>query len=92
MSAALRTAFTGVAFEAEKVQHQVQAFATAFVGDSFDANTVTTNSTANLTTHGTTRMALFYQTVTPLLTPEQRTSLASHLREHADHHPAVSAQ
>jgi Spy/CpxP family protein refolding chaperone len=95
MSAALHAAFAGVAagaFDPERVQRQVQAFATAFVGDAFDANSVTTNSTAYLTGHGTTRMALFYQTITAQLTSEQRTTLAAHLREHADHHAAASAQ
>jgi hypothetical protein len=33
-------------------------------------------------------MALFYETVTPLLTPDQRTTLATHLREHAGQSPA----
>ena len=30
---------------------------------------------------GVTRMVRFYEIVTPLLTPEQRTKLAEHLRE-----------
>jgi hypothetical protein len=37
-------------------------------------------------------MAFFYETVTPLLTPEQRTMLSQHLREHASHQPAVSSR
>jgi hypothetical protein len=36
-------------------------------------------------------MATFYETVTPLLTREQRATLAEHLREHARHQPAMSA-
>jgi hypothetical protein len=37
-------------------------------------------------------MAIFYETVTPLLTPEQRATLAGHLREHAGHQPAISTK
>jgi Spy/CpxP family protein refolding chaperone len=89
ISASLRTAFTGLAgkFDPKKVEAHVQAFATAFVGESFDAKSVTADANAHLATHGSNRMALFYETVTPLLTPEQRTKLAAHLREHASHQP-----
>jgi hypothetical protein len=91
LSAALKVAFSGRTFDAERVQKQVQAFATVFAGNTFDATSVTTNSTAYLTSQGMTRMALFYQTVSPLLKPEQRATLAAHLREHATHHTAVAA-
>jgi Spy/CpxP family protein refolding chaperone len=91
MSAALKTAFTGRSFDAERVHKQVLAFVTAFTGKTFDATSVTTNSTAYLTSHGMTRMALFYQTIAPLLKPEQRATLAAHLREHATHHNVVAA-
>jgi Spy/CpxP family protein refolding chaperone len=91
MSAALKAAFSGRSFDADRVQKQVQSFATAFAGSTFDATSVTTNSTAYLTSHGMTRMALFYQTIAPFLKPEQRATLAAHLREHATHHSAVAA-
>jgi hypothetical protein len=81
-----------VKFDVDQVQRQVIAFGGAFVGDAFDATRVTTNSTAYLTSHGSRRMARFYATVTPLLTPEERTTLAAHLREHADHHPAGASR
>ena len=45
-----------------------------------------------LASRGATRMAHFYETVTPLLTPEQRTKLAAELREHASYQPAPSAK
>ncbi|HKC11835.1 MAG TPA: hypothetical protein VKI41_07355, partial [Vicinamibacteria bacterium] len=70
----------------------VHAFATAFAGDPFDAKAVATNANAPLASRGATRMALFYETVTPLLTAQQRTKLAAELREHASYQPAPSAK
>ncbi len=94
ISEALHAARTGRAgtFDPAKAEAHVQSFAAAFVGESFDARSVATNANAHLATHGGRRMALFYETVTPLLTPEQRTKLAVHLREHASHQPAISAK
>jgi Spy/CpxP family protein refolding chaperone len=74
-------------FDPNQVKAQIQAFNLAFASNAFDAKAVVTHTTSSLTTHGTMRMARFYETITPLLTPEQRTTLAAHLREHADHHP-----
>ena len=93
LSPALRTALAGqgAKLDAERIKGLVQKFATDFAGDAFDARTVKTNTTADLTAHGTMRMALFYETVAPLLTPAQRTTLAGHLREHASHHAEVPA-
>jgi Spy/CpxP family protein refolding chaperone len=91
ISASLHTTLAGLAgkFDHDKVRAHVQAFSTAFVGDTFDAKTIAGNANAHLAAHGATRMALFYETVTPLLTAEQRKTLADHLREHASHQPAV---
>jgi len=91
LSAALKAAFAGQRFDASRVQQQVEAFVTAFAGDTFDASRVTTNSTAYLTSQAMTRSALFYQTIAPLLKPEQCALLAAHLREHATHHNAAAA-
>ena len=92
ISAALHAALSGLVgrFDPGKAEAHVQAFASAFVGESFDARSVAANANADIATHGGRRMALFYETVTPLLTPEQRTKLAEHLREHASHQPATS--
>ena len=94
ISAALKTARTGrpVEFDPKKGDAHVQAFSKAFASDSFDAKSVTSNANAELARHGATRMALFYETVTPLLTPEQRTKLAEHLRGHANYQSASSAK
>ena len=68
----------------------LKAFGAAFEADTFDAKTVTTAGPANahLATWGATRMAHFYEAVTPVLTPDQRTKLAEHLREHSGHESA----
>lgn len=85
MAAALQVGLASLAgkFEPKKVEEHVQAFSTAFVRKSFDAKSLTANANGHVATCGARRMSLFYQTVTPLLTPEQRTTLAQHLREHA---------
>jgi Spy/CpxP family protein refolding chaperone len=94
MSASLGTASDRLngKFDPKKVEEHLEAFNTAFLADTFDAKNVTANSNAHLATHGATRMAVFYETVTPLLTPEQRTKLSDHLKEHASHQPAVSVR
>jgi Spy/CpxP family protein refolding chaperone len=70
----------------------LKALEAAFVMDTFDAKTLTTSNAANsaMAKHGTTHMVNFYETVTPLLTPDQRTKLADHLRQRLnDHHGAA---
>jgi Spy/CpxP family protein refolding chaperone len=86
MAAALK-ALAAPKFDAEGTQSKVVAFAKAFAKDKFDAAPVNEHTTAVLSTHATMRMATFYETITPMLTPEQRTTLAAHLAEHAAHHP-----
>jgi Spy/CpxP family protein refolding chaperone len=94
ISAALHTAPAGppAKFDPQKGEAHVHAFSAAFAGDSFDAKSVTSNANGHLASRGATRMALFYQTVAPLLTPEQRTKLAAELREHASYQPAPSGK
>jgi Spy/CpxP family protein refolding chaperone len=91
ISAALHTALAGLSgkFDPKRGEAHVQAFSNAFAADSFDAKSVTSNANAHLASRGAARMALFYETVTPLLTPAQRTKLAAELREHASHQPAA---
>jgi Spy/CpxP family protein refolding chaperone len=66
----------------------VGAFVKAFPTDTFDAKTFTNANAANsgIAKHGLARMVHFYETVTPLLTPDQRTKLAAHLRERLNDH------
>jgi Spy/CpxP family protein refolding chaperone len=77
-------------FDRKKVEASVQSLAAAFVQDSFDARSIPANANAHLATRGAKRMAIFYETVTPVLTPEQRATLAEHLREHASHQPVIA--
>jgi Spy/CpxP family protein refolding chaperone len=79
-------------FDPKMVETQVHAFATAFGSEAFDAKSVTGNANGDLAAQGGRRMAVFYETVLPQLTPDQRTKLAAHLREHAGHQPAFSAK
>lgn len=92
-SAALHTALSGqpARFDRPGADADVQAFATAFEGPTFDARTTPMQAGHRMATFGATRMAIFYETVTPLLTPPQRAALAGHLRERAGQSPAVSA-
>jgi Spy/CpxP family protein refolding chaperone len=73
----------------KEVQGHMQAFATAFKADTFDAKTLGTENGANthMATWGATRMARFFEAVAPVLTPDQRTKLAQEIREHASHEP-----
>ncbi len=93
MSAALRRAHAGqtLPFDPTKVEAHLAAFEVAFVAPTFDARLVVANADSHLATHGSQRMVTFYQTVTPLLTPAQRTKLSEDLREHSNPPPAVSA-
>ena len=70
-------------FDPEQAGAFVQAFTTAFAAESFDAKSFAAEGNADLVTHGSMRMARFYATVTPSLTPEQRLTLSVYLREHA---------
>jgi Spy/CpxP family protein refolding chaperone len=73
----------------------VQAFATAFVADKFDAKSLAAPATASaghIARHGGARMARFFEAVTPVLTPDQRTKLAAHLRERLDDQHASAAK
>jgi hypothetical protein len=94
ISAALHAARGGHTgqFDRAAVGAQVQAFAEAFVGESFDAKTIRVDTNGRLAAHGARRMVDFYETVTPLLTRAQRTMLAEHLRMHADQQPSMSAK
>jgi Spy/CpxP family protein refolding chaperone len=74
------------------VDAHIQAFSTAFVADKFDPKAIAPSATAaagHVARHGGARLARFYEAITPVLTPEQRTKLAAHLRERlTDQHAA----
>jgi Spy/CpxP family protein refolding chaperone len=85
MAAALK-ALPVVKFDADAAQAQIVGFAKAFGKEAFDAASTSTHSTAVLSEHAAMRMAKFYATIAPMLTPEQRATLAAHLKEHGTHH------
>jgi Spy/CpxP family protein refolding chaperone len=77
------------------VDAYIQAFGAAFVADKFDPkslNTAATASAGHLARHGGARMARFYEAVTPVLTPDQRTKLAAHMRERLNDQHATSGK
>jgi Spy/CpxP family protein refolding chaperone len=75
----------------EEVGRRIHAFGEAFLGATFDARALpgTGDVNARLVGLGAARMAHFVETVSPLLTPEQRTKLSQTLREHASHELAI---
>ncbi|MGD0523730.1 MAG: Spy/CpxP family protein refolding chaperone [Polyangiaceae bacterium] len=74
-------------FNAAEVDAHMKAFGAAFTADQFDSRSLTSadGTNAHMATWGATRMARFYETVSPTLTPEQRAKLAALIREHATH-------
>jgi Spy/CpxP family protein refolding chaperone len=72
-------------FPMKDAKDHLDAFVKAFPADSFDAKTLTTADKANsaVTTWGAIRMARFYEAMLPVLTPDQRTKLATLLRDQA---------
>jgi len=77
-------------FDPKQGEAHVHKFSTTFAAKSFDAKSVTSNANGQLAGYGAARMALFYETVTPLLTPEQRTKLAEQLRARGSEPSATS--
>jgi Spy/CpxP family protein refolding chaperone len=79
----------------QAVDAHIQAFATAFVADKFDAKSLNPTDTAaagHVARHGGARMVRFYEAVTPVLTADQRTKLAADLRERLDDQPIASGK
>jgi Spy/CpxP family protein refolding chaperone len=72
-------------FDVAAADAQMKAFVTAFVADTFDAKKAAPPAEENVkvVSRGSGRMIRFYEAMTPVLTPEQRTKVAEQLREHA---------
>ena len=70
----------------------MKVFRSAFAADSFDAKTLgsANAASAHVARSGAARMAHFYEVATPLLTPEQRTKVAGHLRDRLNPAPAIT--
>jgi Spy/CpxP family protein refolding chaperone len=75
------------------VATHLRSFSDAFRNERFDARTLTTASSANvqLVGWGGGHVARFVEAVSPVLTQDQRTTLAQELREHASHDPSAQA-
>jgi len=76
---------------AQEIATHLRAFGDAFRSEKFDAGALTTAGGANahLAGWGAAHMAHFVETVSPVLTPDQRSQLAERLREHAAHNPSA---
>lgn len=68
----------------------VQAFATAFKADSFDAHSLANANGADghMAKWGATRMARFFEAAAPVLTADQRAKLAQMIRDRANARPS----
>jgi hypothetical protein len=76
-------------FDADRVSAQVEAFGDAFSAEAFDSKSVADTLGVEIAAPGAARTARFYETVVPLLTAEQRTKLASDLKERANEQPST---
>ncbi len=79
-------------FDPQEITAHVRAFGDAFRSQTFDAKTLTTGgaATAHMVGWGAAHMAHFIESVSPVLTPEQRGKLAQTLRLHANHNPSAN--
>lgn len=90
--AALGEAMKGVPpLDPQEIATHLRAFGDAFLGETFDAKLLTTASGANahMVGWGAAHMARFVETVSPVLTPDQRAQLAQRIHEHATHDPSA---
>jgi Spy/CpxP family protein refolding chaperone len=74
-----------------EIDSHVRALGDAFRSETFDARLLTNGTAANtgLSGWGAAHLAHVVETMAPLLTADQRSTLASKLREHATHGPIV---
>jgi Spy/CpxP family protein refolding chaperone len=79
-------------FDPQEVAAHIRAFGEAFRAQTFDAKALTTGgaATAHMVGWGAAHMAHFIESVSPVLTPEQRGKLAQLLRQHANHNPSAN--
>jgi Spy/CpxP family protein refolding chaperone len=77
----------------QEIPAHLRALSAAFRSEKFDARGLTGASSANahLVGWGAAHLARFVETVTPVLTPDQRVKFAERLREHATHDPSAQA-
>jgi Spy/CpxP family protein refolding chaperone len=80
-------------FDPQEVEAHIHAFGEAFKAPTFDAKALPTGgvATAHMVGWGATRMVRFFEALSPVLTPDQRTQIVQMLREHASHDPSAPA-
>ncbi|HEX3775143.1 MAG TPA: hypothetical protein VHV51_11805 [Polyangiaceae bacterium] len=80
--------------DAQEATTELHAFGDAFESDKFDAKSLsgTSKLNAHLASWGAAHLAHFIEAASPVLSAEQRATLAQHLREHAGHNPSAEAQ
>ena len=72
--------------DVDRVTTNLHAFEAAFASTTFDAHSMLEAAIgSDLAGFGATRLARFCEAVAPVLTPEQRTKLATMLRDHQTH-------
>jgi Spy/CpxP family protein refolding chaperone len=71
----------------QEIANHLHAFGDAFRSEKFDAKALPTASSANahMVGWGAAHLARFVETISPVLTPDQRAQFAQKLREHATH-------
>ncbi|HEX3694956.1 MAG TPA: periplasmic heavy metal sensor [Polyangia bacterium] len=84
----------GAPLDREVMVQHVRAFSEAFRSPAFDARTLPTSAAANphLVGWGAAHLARVIEVMRPVLTPEQRATLAQRLREHAGHEPVAEGR
>jgi Spy/CpxP family protein refolding chaperone len=75
----------------QEIAAHLRAFGDAFRSETFDAKRLTMGSNANarMVGWGAAHMANFVETLSLVLTPEQRATFAQRLRAHASHDPTA---
>jgi len=86
--ASLAASSSGAAhFDRAEADTHVKAFGEAFASDTFDPKALSMGGALNahMATWGIQRTVQFYEAVLPVLTPEQRATLADSIRRHANY-------
>jgi Spy/CpxP family protein refolding chaperone len=75
----------------QQIERHVRAFGDAFRSETFDARTLATGNAVNvrLVSWAAAHLAYVIETMSPVLEPGQRATLAQKLREHATHDPGA---
>jgi Spy/CpxP family protein refolding chaperone len=85
LEAQMKAAHAAMKTKMEAVHKHMEAVGTAFEGDKFDAKKAGVGTqAAEMVKAMATAKVQFVETVLAVLTPEQRSKFAAHLKEHAN--------